>query len=91
MFLIILDLLHLNYLVLFFFLVLNNKLYFANSNDELNSFEIYNVNGDFVDDYVTDSEVKSIYAVNDFIFSGFNLYQLARSPNISGFLTLCLT
>ena len=48
----------------------NDKLYFANSNDEQFSFEIYNKGGGLLDEYVTDSEVKSIYAVNDFVLAG---------------------
>tara|TARA_B110000438_G_scaffold298542_1_gene346991 strand:+ start:327 stop:1484 length:1158 start_codon:yes stop_codon:yes gene_type:complete len=49
---------------------LDDKLYFANSNSDNNSFEVYNVGGDLIDEYITESEVKSIYAVNDFIVAG---------------------
>ena len=50
--------------------LLDNKLYLANSNADVNSFEIYNVGGGIIDEFITDSEVKSIYAVNDYILSG---------------------
>ena len=49
---------------------LDDKLYFANSNDNNNSFEVYDVSGGLIDEYITESEVKSIYAFDDFILAG---------------------
>ena len=49
---------------------LDEKLYFSNSSNDINSFEIYNVDGGLIDEFITESEVKSIYGVNDFILSG---------------------
>ena len=49
---------------------LDDKLYIANPSKDINSFEVYEKNGDLVDTYVIESEVKSIYAVNDYILAG---------------------
>ena len=49
---------------------LDNKLFFGNSNSDNYSFEIYNLSGGLLDEYITESEVKSIYAVNDYVLSG---------------------
>jgi len=62
---------------------LNDKIYIANPRDSINSFQIYNVgsdfitaendtilNGEVIDEFLTESEVKSIYAVNDYVLAG---------------------
>ena len=61
----------------------NDKIYIANPKKDINSFEIYNVgdslitadndtilNGEVIDEFLTESEVKSIYAVNDYVLAG---------------------
>ena len=48
----------------------NDRLYIANPSKNINSFEVYEKNGELIDMYLTDSEVKSIYVVNDYILAG---------------------
>ena len=48
----------------------DDKLYVANPNKDISSFSIYEKDGGLIDSYVTDSDVKSIYAVNDYIVAG---------------------
>ena len=59
---------------------LDDKLYVANPRNDINSFEIYekNQNSDELEDvvyslftyYETDTKVKSIYAINDYVLAG---------------------
>jgi len=48
----------------------NDKLYIANPSKDINSFEVYEKNGELIDTYITESEVKSIYVVDDYILAG---------------------
>ena len=48
----------------------NDKLYIANPSKNINSFEVYEKNGELIDTYITESEVKSIYVVDDYILAG---------------------
>ena len=47
-----------------------DKIYIANPRDNVNSFEIYQKQGGLIDSFVTDSQVKSIFASNNYIVAG---------------------
>ena len=48
----------------------NDQFFIANSNESINSFEIYEKNGELVDSYEVDSEVRSIYSINNYVLAG---------------------
>ena len=48
----------------------NNKFFIANPVDGINSFAVYQGNGDLIDQYDTESAVRSIYSINNVILAG---------------------
>ena len=51
----------------------DNKLYIANPTENLNSFSVYDTQAEdlsFLDEYITDSPVRSIYSINNTILAG---------------------
>ena len=48
----------------------NDQFFIANSYENINSFEIYEKTGELVDSYEVDSEVKSIYSINNYVLAG---------------------
>ena len=47
-----------------------DKIYIANPRDNINSFEIYQKQGNLIDSFETDSKVKSIFSSNNYIVAG---------------------
>lgn len=50
----------------------DSKIYVANPNKDANSFAVYQSEGEMIDSYNTESEVRSIFASNDYILAGTN-------------------
>jgi len=48
----------------------NNQFFIANPHKNINSFELYEKNGELIDSYEVDYEVKSIYSINNYILAG---------------------
>jgi len=48
----------------------DDKLYVANPSKDISSFSIYEKNGGLIDSCITDSDIKSIYATNNYIVAG---------------------
>ena len=50
----------------------DNKIYVANPSNDTNSFSVYQSQEGLIDSYNTESEVRSIFASNDYILAGTN-------------------
>ena len=48
----------------------SDKFFIANPSEGSNSFGVYNMQGELLDEYLTESVVRSVYSINDYILAG---------------------